>query len=102
MSDGLAVMAWVLLGLLYLAFYLGIRHKEVRSAWACRADDGWSWKLLIPRPERPWTAWATFGIYGLLAVMWFSQGALWIAVPSAALCLIGLVQGIWGQLPEDA
>jgi hypothetical protein len=102
MSDGLAGMAWALLGLLYLAFYLGIRHKEVRAAWARRAEDGWSWKLLIPRPERPWMAWAIFGIYGLLAVMWFSQGALWIAVPSAALCLISLVQGIWGQSPEDA
>jgi hypothetical protein len=103
MSGGLAVLAWVLLGLFYLAFYLGIRHREVRAAWARRTEgDEWSWKLLIPRPERPWMAWAIFGIYGLLAVMWFSQGALWIAVPSTALCLISLVQGIWAQSSEDA
>lgn len=102
MSDDLAVMVWVLLGLLCLAFYLGIRHKEVRAAWARRAGDGWSWKLLVPRPERPWMAWASFGIYGLLAVMWFFQGAFWIAAPSAALSLIGLAQGIWAQPPQDA
>lgn len=103
MSDGVAVMAWVLLGLLYLALYLAFRQREVRAAWARRTEgDGWSWKLLIPRPERPWMAWATFGVYGLLAANWFSQGALWIAVPSTALCLISLVQGIWGQAPKDA
>lgn len=102
MSVGLAAMAWVLLGLLYLAFYLGIRHKEVRAAWARRAEEGWSWKLLIPRPEQPWMAWAIFGLYGLLAVMWFLKGTLWLAVPSTALCLISLAQGIWGQSPEDA
>jgi hypothetical protein len=103
MSGGVAVMAWVLLGLLYLAFYLVVRRKEVRAAWARRTEgDGWSWKLLIPRPERPWMAWATFGIYGLLAALWFSQGALWVAVPSTTLSLIGLVQGIWGQPPQDA
>ena len=103
MSGGAAVIAWVLLGLLYLAFYLGIRHREVRAAWARRREgDEWSWKLLIPRPERPWMAWAIFGIYGLLAVMWFSQGALWIAVPSTALCLISLVQGICAQSSEEA
>jgi hypothetical protein len=103
MSDGLVVMAWVLAGLLYVAFYLGIRQKEVRAAWARRAEDGWRWKLLIPRPERPWLAWATFAIYGLLAVMWLSEGILWIAVPSAALCLISLAQGIWGDtgLPRE-
>jgi hypothetical protein len=27
---------------------------------------------------------------------------LWVAVPSTALCLISLAQGIWGQSPEDA
>jgi hypothetical protein len=102
MSGGVDVIAGVLLGLLYLAFYLGIRHREVRAAWARRAEeDEWSWKLLIPRPERPWTAWAIFGLYGLLAVMWFFQGAFWIAVPSTALCLISLVQGIWAQPSED-
>ncbi|MGN6814677.1 MAG: hypothetical protein ACTHK3_01150 [Solirubrobacterales bacterium] len=103
MSGGVAVMAWVLLGLLYLAFYLGVRHKEIRVAWARRAEgDGWSWKLLIPRPERPWMASASFGVFGLLAVNWFFQGALWIAVPSTSLCLISLVQGIWSRSPEDA
>jgi hypothetical protein len=103
MSGDVTVMAWVLFGLLYLAIYLGIRHREVRAAWARRTEeDGWSWKLLIPRPERPWMAWATFGVYGLLAVIWFSQGTLWIAVPSTALCLISLVQGIWGRSPKDA
>jgi hypothetical protein len=103
MSGGFAVIAWVSLGLLYLAFYLGMRHREVRAAWARRTEeDEWSWKLLIPRPEEPWTPWATLGIYGLLAAMWFSQGVLWIAVPSAALCLISLVQGIWAQSSEDA
>jgi hypothetical protein len=103
MSGGVTVMAWVLFGLLYLAFYLVFRQKEVRAAWARRTEeDGWSWKLLIPRPERPWMAWATFGVYGLLAVIWFSQGTLWIAVPSTTLCLISLVQGIWGQSPKDA
>jgi hypothetical protein len=103
MSGVAAVMAWVLLGLLYLAFYLGVRHKEVRAAWARRIEgDEWSWKLLIPRPERPWVAWATFGLYGLLAVMWFFKGTLWLAAPSTALCLIGLVQGIWAQSPKDA
>jgi hypothetical protein len=93
-------MAWVLLGLLYLAFYLGIRHKEVRAAWARRAEDGWSWKLLIPRPDRPSLAWAVFVVYGLLAVMSFLNGTLWLAVPSTALCLISLAQGIWAQSPE--
>ena len=103
MSGGVAVMAWVLLGLLYLAFYLVVRRKEVRAAWARRAEgNGWSWKLLIPRPERPWMAWATFGVYGRLAVMGFYNGTLWLAAPSTALCLIGLVQGIWGQPPQDA
>lgn len=101
MSGGVAVMAWALLGLLYLVFYLVVRQKEVRAAWARRAEkEGWSWKLLIPRSERPWMAWATFGLYGLLAVIWFFQGTLWLAVPSTALCLIGLVQGIWGQSPK--
>lgn len=47
-------------------------------------------------------AWATFGLYGLLAVMWFYKGTLWLAVPSTALCLIGLAQGIWAQPPKDA
>jgi hypothetical protein len=57
MSGGVTFMAWVLFGLLYLAFYLVFRQKEVRAAWARRAEeDGWSWKLLIPRPERPWMA----------------------------------------------
>jgi hypothetical protein len=103
MSGGVTVIAWVLLGLLYLAFYLVVRQKEVRAAWGRRAEgDEWSWKLLIPRPDRPWMAWATFGLYGLLAVFWFSQGALWIAVPSAALSLISLAQGIWAQSPKDA
>jgi multisubunit Na+/H+ antiporter MnhB subunit len=101
-SDGLAVTAGVLLGLLYLAFYLGIRHKEVREGWSRRAEEGWSWKLLIPPPERPWMAWAIFGIYGLLAVMWFLQGAFWIAIPTAVLCLISFAQGLWGQPLEDA
>ena len=96
-------MAWVLLGLLCLAFYLALRQKEVRAAWARRAEgDGWSWKLLIPRPDRPSMAWAIFVVYGLLAVMWFFRGTLWLAVPSTALCLISLVQGIWAQSPEDA
>jgi uncharacterized membrane protein len=103
MSGGVAVMAWVLVGLLYIALYLVLRQKEVRAAWARRTEgDGWSWKLLIPRPERPWMAWVTFGVYGLLAGMWFSQGMLWIAVPSTALCVISLVQGVWGQSPNDA
>jgi hypothetical protein len=47
-------------------------------------------------------AWATFGVFGLQAVMWFYKGILWLAVPSTALCLIGLVQGLWGQSPKDA
>jgi hypothetical protein len=103
MSGGVAVMAWALLGLLCLALYLAFRHKEVRVAWARRAEgDGWSWKLLITRPDRPSMAWAIFVIYGLLAVMWFFKGTLWLAVPSTVLCLISLVQGIWGQSPEDA
>jgi hypothetical protein len=102
MSGGVAVIAWALLGLLYLAVYLAFRQKEVRAAWARRVEDEWSWKLLIPRSERPWMAWTIFGIYGLLAVMWFLSGTLWLAVPSTALCLISLAQGIWGQSPEDA
>lgn len=103
MSGGMAVMAWVSLGLLYLAFYLLVRQKEVRAAWARRAEEEeWSWKLLIPRLERPWLAWASFGVYGLLALLWYYQGTLWLAVPSTALCLISLAQGIWGQSPEDA
>jgi hypothetical protein len=102
MSAGLIVMAWVLLGLLYLAFYLGFRRREVRAAWARREESGWGWKLLIPRPEQPALAWATFVLYGLLAAMWFYKGTLWLAVPSTALCLIGLVQGIWAQSPEEA
>lgn len=98
----MAVIAWVLLGLLYLAVYLAFRHKEVRAAWARRTEgDEWSWTLLIPRPDRPSLAWAIFVVYGLLAVMWFFRGALWLAVPSATLCLIGLAQGIWGQSSED-
>jgi len=102
MSGGLAVMAWVLVGLLYLVFYLAVRREEVRAAWGRRAKgDGWSWKLLIPRAERPWVAWATFVVFGSSAVMWFFQGKLWIAVPSTSLCLIGLAQGIWGQPPES-
>jgi uncharacterized membrane protein len=102
MSAVVAVVAWVLLGLLYLAFYLGWRRKEVRAAWARRAEDGWSWKLLIPRPDRPAMAWGTFVLYGLLAGMWFYSGTFWLAVPCTALCLISLVQGIWAQSPEDA
>ena len=95
-------MAWVLLGLLYLAFYLAVRWKEVRAAWARRAEgDGWSWKLLIPRPDKPWMAWATFGVFGLLAVLSFHRGAPWLASPSTALSLIGLAQGIWAQPPMD-
>jgi hypothetical protein len=101
MSGGVAVMAWVFLGLLYLAFYLLVRRKEVRAAWARRAEgDEWSWKLLIPRPEQPWMAWASFAVFGLLAVLWFSQGAPWAAAPSAALSSISLAQGIWAQ-PKD-
>src|SRR3954463_13079350 len=103
MDDGLAVTAWVFLGLLYLAFYLAVRQREVRAAWARRAKgDGWSWKLLIPRPERPWMAWASFGVFGLLAVLWFCQGMPWLAAPSTALCLISLAQGIWAQPLKDA
>jgi hypothetical protein len=100
--SAVAVVAWVVFGLLYLAFYLMVRQKEVRAAWVRRTEDGWSWKLLIPRPERPWMAWATFGVYGLVAVMWFLKGTSWLAVPSTALCLIGLAQGIWSQSPKDA
>lgn len=103
MSSVVAVIAWVLLGLLYLAFFLAVRQKEVRAAWARRTEgDEWSWNLLVPRPERPWLAWATVAVFGLQAVLWFSQGILWIAVPSTTLCLIGLAQGIWGQPPRDA
>jgi hypothetical protein len=102
MGVVVAVFAWVLLGLLYLAFYLGVRHKEVRAAWRCRGDHGWSWKRLIPRPEQPALAWATFVLYGLLAGLWFYSGTLWLAVPCTALCLISLVQGIWARLPKDA
>jgi hypothetical protein len=102
-SGGATVVAWVMLGLLYLAFYLVVRHKEVRAAWSRRGEgDGWSWKLLIPRPDRPWMAWATFGVYGLLALFWYSHGTLWLAVPSTALCLISIAQGIWGESPKDA
>ena len=43
-----------------------------------------------------------FVLYGLSPAMWFYKGTLWLAVPSIALCLISLVQGIWAQLPEDA
>ncbi|HET9197268.1 MAG TPA: hypothetical protein VFN92_03320 [Solirubrobacterales bacterium] len=101
MSDAAAVIAWVLLGVLYLAYYLVLRQREVRAAWARRAEgNGWSWKLLIPRPEQPWMAWATFGVYGLIAAFCFIQGTLWLAVPSIALSLIGLAQGIWGEPPE--
>jgi uncharacterized membrane protein len=102
MSGAVAVIIWVLVGLLYLACYLGMRQKEVRAAWARRAEGGnWSWKLLIPRPERPSMAWAIFVVYGLLAGMWFVEATLWLAVPSAVLCLIGLAQGLWAQPPED-
>jgi len=102
MSGGVALIAWVSLGLLYLAFYFLVRQKEVRAAWARRAAvDGWSWKLLIPRPDRPWMAWATFGVYGLLAVLGFSRGAPWLAAPSTALSLISLAQGIWAQPPDN-
>jgi hypothetical protein len=102
MSDGVTVMASVLLGLLYVAFYLGVRHEEVRAAWDRRGEGEWSWKLLIPRAERPWMAWGTFVVFGLLAVEQFFQGVLWLAAPSAALCLIGLAQGIWAGSPRDA
>ncbi len=103
MSGGVAVIAWVLLGLLYLAIYLAFRHREVRAAWARRTEGNeWSWKLLIPRPDRPSVAWAVFVVFGLQAVMCFFRGTLWLAVPSTTLCLIGLAQGIWGQSPEDA
>jgi|tagenome__1003787_1003787.scaffolds.fasta_scaffold19960578_1 hypothetical protein len=103
MSGGVAVMAWVLLGLLYLAFYLLVRQKEVRAAWARRADeDEWSWKLLIPRPEKPWLAWASFVVFGLLAALSLSEGAPWLAAPSTALALISLAQGIWAQPPTDS
>lgn len=102
MSGGVAVIAWVLVGLLCLVIFFGLRQKEVRAAWARRTEDGWSWKLLIPRPERPWMAWAIFGACGLLAVSSFVRGTMWLAVPSTALCLISLAQGIWGQSPEDA
>jgi hypothetical protein len=89
--------------MLYLAFYLAVRHKEVRAAWARRAEgDEWSWKLLIPRAEGPLVAWATFVVFGLLAAIWFFQGILWLATPSTSLCLIGLAQGIWGQSREAA
>jgi hypothetical protein len=103
MSGPLTVMAWASLGLLYVVFYFGVRHKEVRAAWISRGEgNGWNGRLLIPRSERPWMAWATFVVYGLSALIWFSQGTLWLAIPSTALCLIGLVQGIWGQAQEDA
>lgn len=103
MSGVAAVVGWVLFGLLYLGFYLAVRQKEVRAAWARRAEgDEWRWKLLIPRAEKPWIAWATFGVFGLSAALWFFQGTLWFAVPSTALCLIGLAQGTWGQPPTDA
>jgi multisubunit Na+/H+ antiporter MnhB subunit len=101
MNGGLAVIAGVLLGLLYIAFFLGFRHKEVRAAWARRGEDGWSWKLLIPRPQQRSWAWGIFVLYGLLSALWFASGAFWIAAPSAALSLISLVQGIWGHSPED-
>lgn len=100
--TGVAIMAWVFLGLLYLAVYLAFRQKEVRAAWARREEDEWSWKLLIPRSEQPRMTWAIFGIYGVLAVMWFIDGTLWLAVPSAALCLISFAQGIWGRPPKGA
>ena len=102
MSGGVAVMTWVLLGLLYVAFYLGVRHEEVRAAWDCRGEGEWSWKLLIPRPERPWMSWGTFMMFGLLAVEQAFQGVLWLVAPSTALCLIGLAQGIWAGSPRDA
>lgn len=103
MSGGAAVVTGLLLGLLYLAYYLLVRHKEVRAAWARRSEgDGWSWKLLVPRPERPWMGWATFGLYGVLALLWYSQGMFWLAAPSTALSLIGLAQGLWGRSPNDA
>jgi hypothetical protein len=103
MSGGVVVIAWVLFGLLFLAIYLAPRQKELRAAWLRRTEgDGWSWKLLIPRPERPSMAWAIFVVYGLLAVIWFSKGTLWLAVPSTVLCLISLAQGIWAQPREDA
>lgn len=102
MNDSVAVIAWVSLGLLYLAFYLLVRRKEVRAAWARRGDgDEWSWKLLIPRPEKLWMAWASIGVFGLLAVLWFSQGVPWLAAPSTALALISLAQAIWAQPPTD-
>ena len=103
MSDGVAVMVGVLSGLLYLAFYLAVRHEEVRAAWARRTDEvGWSWKLLIPRPERRGSAWAAFVVNGLLAGLWFHNGLFWLAAPCTALCLISLAQGIWGQSPRGA
>lgn len=96
-------MAWVMLGLLYVAFYFGVRRKEVRAAWARRREgDEWSWQVLIPRPEKPWHAWGTFVVFGLLAVEMFFQGAPWLAAPSTALSLIGLLQGIWAESPRDA
>ena len=98
----MAVIAWTLLGLLCFMPYLGLRQKDVRAAWARRAEDGWSWKLLIPRPDRPSTAWAIFVGQGVLAVIWFFNGTLWLAVPRTALCLIGLGQWIWAQSPEEA
>jgi hypothetical protein len=93
MSAIVAAIAWALLGLLYLAFYLGFRRKEVRAGWARRTEDGWTWKQLIPRPEKPAMAWAIFALYGLLAGMWFYKGMLWLAVPCTVLCLISFVQG---------
>ena len=102
MTSGVAVVLWVLLGVLCLALYLGLRQKEVRAAWARRAEGAWSWKLLIPRSENPSAAWIIFGTQGVLAALWFLNGTLWLAVPSAALCLICLMQALWGQPPEDA
>jgi hypothetical protein len=33
-------------------------------------------------------------------VLWFSQGAPWLAAPSTALSLISLAQGLWAQPPD--
>lgn len=93
MSGAVAVGLWVLLGLGYLAFYLSFRRKEIRAAWAQRAEgEGAHWKVLIPRPERPWMPWATIGVFGPLAAINYAEGILWLAVPATVLCLIALAQ----------
>lgn len=104
MREGVAIAAWVLLGLSILAIlFLLVRYRENRGTGDQSAsEEGSGWKLFIPRRERRlWLTWIGAGVWGLSAAVWFTGGKFWIAIPNTALCLFCLVEAIWGRPPED-